>query len=634
MVYLKNYLVILLLLMTLPLLATARNDDWRLVWSDEFNTEGRLSPSVWNYEQGYVRNEEAQWYQPDNAVCKGGFLVIEARKERNRQNPLYIPGSNDWRKEREFIEYTSSSVTTAGKKEFLYGRFEVRARIPVAKGAWPAIWTLGSNMEWPSCGEIDIMEYYQIKGVPHILANAAWGTDKQWGAKWNSKATPYIHFTEKDPEWASKFHIWRMDWDEEVIKLYLDDELLNEIPLKDTVNGSIGKRTNPFTKPQYLLLNLAIGGINGGPIDESALPMKYEIDYVRVYQKEKKIVSGKVWRDTEGNVINAHGGGVLYHEGKYYWFGEHRPESGFVTEKGINCYSSTDLLNWNYEGVVLPISEAKGSDIEKGCIMERPKVIYNKQTGKFVMWFHLELKGQGYKSAEYGVAESDTPAGPFRFLYASRSCPGVWPENMTEAEITKAKSLKEPDRKDKEWKQYVKDSVWVARDLETGQMARDMTLFVDDDGKAYHIFSSEENHTLHIVELTDDYLRHTDRYVRILPGGHNEAPAIFKKEGVYWMITSGCTGWKPNAARLSKATSIWGPWETRSNPCVGEKANITFDSQSTYILPVEGKENTWIFMADRWRPKNPVDARYIWLPIEFEKGTPVLKWKDEWKLPQ
>ena len=174
MVYLKNYSVILLLLTTLPLLATARNDDWRLVWSDEFNTEGRLSPSVWNYEQGYVRNEEAQWYQPDNAVCKGGFLVIEARKERNRQNPLYIPGSNDWRKEREFIEYTSSSVTTAGKKEFLYGRFEVRARIPVAKGAWPAIWTLGSNMEWPSCGEIDIMEYYQIKGVPHILANAAW----------------------------------------------------------------------------------------------------------------------------------------------------------------------------------------------------------------------------------------------------------------------------------------------------------------------------------------------------------------------------------------------------------------------------------------------------------------------------
>lgn len=357
----------MLLLLTLPLLATARNDDWRLVWSDEFNTEGRLSPSVWNYEQGYVRNEEAQWYQTDNAFCKGGFLVIEARKEQGRRNPLYVCGSNDWRKKREFVEYTSSSVTTAGKKEFLYGRFEVRARIPVAKGAWPAIWTLGSNMEWPSCGEIDIMEYYQIKGAPHILANAAWGTDKQWGAKWNSKAIPYVYFTEKDPNWASKFHIWRMDWDEEAIKLYLDDELLNEIPLKDAVNGSIGRGTNPFMKPQYLLLNLAIGGINGGPIDESALPMKYEIDYVRVYQKEKNIVSGKVWRDTDGNVINAHGGGVLYHEGKYYWFGEHRPESGFVTQKGINCYSSIDLCKWKPEGIVLAVSGEEGADIEKGA---------------------------------------------------------------------------------------------------------------------------------------------------------------------------------------------------------------------------------------------------------------------------
>ena len=146
MVYLKNYLVIPLLLAFLPLLAKAQNDGRQLVWSEEFDTEGRLSPSVWNYEQGYARNEEAQWYQPDNAVCKGGSLIIEARKEHGRPNPLYVPGSNDWRKKREFIEYTSSSVTTAGKKEFLYGRFEVRARIPVAKGAWPAIWLLGSHM--------------------------------------------------------------------------------------------------------------------------------------------------------------------------------------------------------------------------------------------------------------------------------------------------------------------------------------------------------------------------------------------------------------------------------------------------------------------------------------------------------
>ena len=400
-------------------------DDWQLVWSDEFDTDGPLNSSVWNFEQGYARNEEAQWYQSDNAVCKNGLLIIEARKEQNRKNPLYISGSNDWRKKREFIDYTSSSVTTAGKKEFLYGRFEIKARIPVAKGAWPAIWTLGSNMEWPSCGEIDIMEYYQIKGTPHILANAAWGTDKPWQAKWDSQATPYSHFTDKDPDWASKFHIWRMDWDEEAIKLYLDDELLNEIPLSSTRNGSIGKGTNPFTKPQYLLLNLAIGGINGGPIDEAALPMKYEIDYVRVYQKEKGIASGKVWRDTDGNVINAHGGGILFHEGKYYWFGEHRPASGFVTEKGINCYSSTDLYNWKSEGIALAVSEEEGHDIEKGCIMERPKVIYNAKTGKFVMWLHLELKGQGYGPARAAVAVSDSPAGPYRFIRSGRVNPGA-----------------------------------------------------------------------------------------------------------------------------------------------------------------------------------------------------------------
>ena len=293
-------------------LCTLAENDWRLVWSDEFETDGPLDSSVWNFEQGYARNEEAQWYQQDNAICRNGYLIIEARKEKDRKNPLYVAGSKDWRKKREFVEYTSSSVTTAGKKEFLYGRFEIKARIPVAKGAWPAIWALGRDMEWPSCGEIDIMEYYQIKGVPHILANAAWGTDRQWHAKWDSQATPYSHFTDKDPDWASKFHIWRMDWDEEAIKLYLDDELLNEIPLKNTINGKIGKGTNPFTRPQYLLLNLAIGGINGGPIDEAALPMKYEIDYVRVYQKEKKIASGEVWRDMDGELINAHGGWVVF----------------------------------------------------------------------------------------------------------------------------------------------------------------------------------------------------------------------------------------------------------------------------------------------------------------------------------
>lgn len=621
--------LILCLPITLNVLA---QDNWQLVWSDEFNTDGALDSSVWNFEQGYARNEEVQWYQADNAVCKDGCLVIEARKEENRKNPLYVSGSNDWRKRRELIEYTSSSVTTAGKKEFLYGRFEVKARIPVAKGAWPAIWTLGSGMEWPSCGEIDIMEYYQIKGVPHILANAAWGKDRQWDAQWDSQATPYSHFTDKDPDWASKFHIWRMDWDEEAIKLYLDDELLNEIPLKNTVNGKIGKGTNPFTRPQYLLLNLAIGGINGGPIDEAALPMKYEIDYVRVYQKEKEIVSGKVWRDTDGNVINAHGGGILFHKGTYYWFGEHRPDTGFVTEKGVNCYSSTNLCDWKYEGISLSVSDKAGSDIEKGCIMERPKVIYNEKTGKFVMWLHLELKGQGYGPARAAVAVSDSPVGPYRFIRSSRVNPGVFPINMTKKERNTKWNFEEYKKWwTPKWHKAIESGMFVHRDLKGGQMSRDMTLFVDDDGKAYHIYSSEDNLTLQIAELTDDYLSHSGKYIRIFPGGHNEAPAIFKKDATYWMITSGCTGWEPNKARLLTATSIMGEWRQLPNPCIGKDAEKTFGGQSTYILPLSGQKDQFVFMADMWRPQSLSDSRYIWLPVRFdEKGTPFIEWIDRW----
>lgn len=178
----------------------------------------------------------------------------------------------------------SSSLTTAGKFEFTYGRLEVRARIPVAKGAWPAIWTLGSKMEWPSCGEIDVMEFYRIQGCPVIMANAAWGADKRWEARWDSQATPLSHFLEQNPDWASEFHVWRMDWTEKAIRIYLDGELLNEIFLSETRNGILGEGKNPFMIPHCVLLNLAVGGINGGLVSYEAWPMRYEIDYVRVYQ--------------------------------------------------------------------------------------------------------------------------------------------------------------------------------------------------------------------------------------------------------------------------------------------------------------------------------------------------------------
>ena len=276
-----------LLMQGLPMAAQPNqtSEKWTLVWNQEFDTDGSYDHMVWDAEHGFVRNHEAQWYQEDNAYQQNGCLIIEARKE-HRANPMYTPsGRRDWRRQREFIDYTAASLTTRKSFSFLYGRLEVRAKIPTAGGAWPAIWLLGKDMPWPSCGEIDVMEYYRIGGVPHILANAAWGDDQPNHAVWNSKRIPFSHFTEKNPTWANQFHLWRMDWTPQSIRIYLDDELLNDIPMNQTVNGSIGQHLNPFTRPQYLLLNLAIGGDNGGKIDDAALPMRYEIDYVRVYQQ-------------------------------------------------------------------------------------------------------------------------------------------------------------------------------------------------------------------------------------------------------------------------------------------------------------------------------------------------------------
>ena len=611
--------------------------EYALVWSDEFNENGPPNKELWNYENGFVRNNELQWYQQENVYCKDGLLIIEGRKE-SRPNPLYDENSDDWRKERQTIQYTSSSINTRGKKEFLYGRIEVRARIPLESGAWPAIWTLGTDMEWPSNGEIDIMEYYRIKDVPHILANAAWGTNQRYNAKWKSKAIPFSDFTSKDKNWGDKFHIWRMDWDEQSIKLYLDDELLNEIPLSETINGTLGKHKNPFKQPHYLLLNLALGGQHGGEPDVEAFPMKYEIDYVRVYQKKKdkettSIKPGEIWPDNNGNHINAHGGGLLYHNDKYYWFGEHKGERSNAALVGITCYSSPDLINWTFENIALPVSSNPESDITSGSVIERPKVIYNEQTGKFVMWFHLELKGKGYAAARAAVALSDNVVGPYTFVESKRINPNIYPFDMSEE--VRSMNLKTEDYEKwwtPEWYKAVENGLLLKRDLKSGQMSRDMTLFVDDDYKAYHIYSSEENLTLHIAELTDDYLSHTGKYIRIAPGGHNEAPAIFKKNNTYWMITSGCTGWDPNEARMFSASSIWGPWTKHPNPCRGDKANITFGAQSTYIQPIMGKKDAYLFMADMWRPKHPIDGRYIWLPIQFENDVPFIEWMDSWNI--
>jgi len=302
------------------------------------------------------------------------------------------------------------------------------------------------------------------------------------------------------------------------------------------------------------------------------------------HQKYDSFSPGEIWNDTDGNPIEAHGGGMFYENGAYYWFGEHGTPGR--TKIGVQCYSSNDLYNWKNEGVALPlVIDAFDHALSIGCALERPKVIYNAPTQKYVIWFHLELKGQGYDAAHSGVAVSDYVTGPYTFIESFR-----------------------PNE----------------------SMARDMTLFVDDDGKAYQFYASEDNSTMHISLLTDDYLKPRGKFKRIFADRYMEAPSVFKHKGLYYFIGSGCTAYAPNPARSAVASSIWGPWKELSNPCIGPNADKTFLSQSTYIFPIAGKEGAFIFMADQWNVYENKSARYVWLPIYFEQEGIVLKWIDEW----
>ena len=252
--------------------------DYKLVWADEFNKNGVPDSSNWTYENGFVRNQEFQWYQRQNARCENGKLIIEAKKV-SKKNPLYEAGSKDWRKSRDSIHYTSACLITKDLRSWQYGRFIMRARINISSGLWPAWWTLGLHKRWPANGEIDIMEYYR----KNLLANIAC-LGKNKNTEWFSNRFNIDSLGGK--KWVSKFHTWRMDWNEEFIALYVDDHLLNKVPLDSLVNKD-GSGFNPFKQRHYMLLNLAIGGDNGGDPSQTSFPKKFEIDYVRVYQKIK-----------------------------------------------------------------------------------------------------------------------------------------------------------------------------------------------------------------------------------------------------------------------------------------------------------------------------------------------------------
>lgn len=313
--------------------------------------------------------------------------------------------------------------------------------------------------------------------------------------------------------------------------------------------------------------------------------------------KNKNFVPKALWLDTDGNPINAHGGGLLYHKGTYYWYGEYKVGETILPKwatwecyrtdvTGVSCYSSKDLLNWKFEGIVLKaVKDDPNHDLHPSKVLERPKVVYNKKTKKFVMLAHVE--SADYSKAAAGVAISDTPTGEFKYLGSFRP---------------------------------------------NGGMSRDQTVYVDDSGKAFQFASSENNQTMYINELTDDYLKPTGRYVRRFVGMAREAPAVFQYNGKYYMLSSGCTGWSPNRAELAVADSIMGEWRVIGDPCTGPDSQITFYGQSTYVQPVHGIKNAYIAMFDMWNKTDLANSRYIWLPIMTEGEKITIPWYPEWNL--
>lgn len=300
--------------------------------------------------------------------------------------------------------------------------------------------------------------------------------------------------------------------------------------------------------------------------------------------------NGVIWQDTRGQDIQAHGGCILRFGDFWYWYGENKgadncPGKDRVDVIGISCYRSADLLEWQNMGLALPAEQDENSPLHPGKVVERPKVLYNAKSGKFVMWMHLDTADYSFSAA--GVATADRPEGPFVL-----------------------KKILHPNRQD----------------------VRDMTLFQDEDGAAYLVHSKDWNKTMNIARLTEDYIDVDGTYVSVMADQEREAPALCKHAGSYYMVTSGCTGWVPNAALYAQSDRVMGHWKLIDNPCTGPNSRKTFYGQSTFLFRAGGQV---YLLLDHWLPDNLQKSGYSILPVSFgEDGEMTVTWVEQWMGPE
>ena len=322
-------------------------------------------------------------------------------------------------------------------------------------------------------------------------------------------------------------------------------------------------------------------------------------------------VNGKVGEfpdifDESGNIINASDGGIIFANGRYYWYGQAMRNLGFglqgtggqVTDVGVVMYSSENLKSWSYEGVALAVSEDQDSRLCGPLRFERPKIVYNEKTKKYVLWCHYIKKPGDHSFLPGGgealVATADKVTGPYK--------------------VEK-----------------------ILRPIDDGGMVRDCTLFLDNDGSAYFVYDRDETFDLatrciHVVKLSEDFLSPTDEYIRVGAAYRREAPAIIYRNGYYYMITSDMTAWEANKAKYFRATSMLGTWEDMGDPYVGDEGGNSFLSQTTYAFKLQG-EDRYIHMAERHNKENFLHCSYVWLPIEFDAEDKLsIKYYEEWTI--